>query len=580
MGRAGGRVDSAAAEEPAMTASRSPVGRGRSAFGLAFVALSLSFPCGARGQQPPADLPRVTGAAELTLFNVDVVVTGKDGKPVAGLAAVDFTVRHGGRPATITNFREERPAGSRAAAASPAPHPAGPPAAPADATAASPELPDARRVPRHVIVFVDHLALPDPREREEVFGSLKALLRNSISPGDGAMVVAWKGGVQRVFPFTDDVPLLEARLDAVSRSAIRLGRDVQEELDKLAGDDLAYAWAGVGDSSMSRNLNVQQAYTEFKGKATALTGLVASMAGMEGRKALVLVSRSFSRRPGAEFFGTTMDTRGLLDRLVAKANAAGVTIHSLYAAAWESEAPNVSNSMLWDPRAAGASGLSRAQAKWVGEMAALEDLADETGGVVIGTTMEAPLFAERVASDLDSWYSIGYPAPAGAGRDAAVEVRVNRPGVTVRLRRSVVERSADEEMEDRVLANLFRADANARLPIAVTSGKQVKERKGRYVTPLVVRVPVRRLVLLPSPAGAKGAVSLFVVSGGAGGDFSDVSRERREVELPAAAVGPASTEIVTFETQVVTADPGARVSIGVRDEVGGEAGFRLLSPSR
>lgn len=540
---------------------------------LPLVALGLALAVSGRGPaQAPAGLPRVTGSAELTLVNVDVVVTGKDGKPVTGLAASDFTVRHGGRPATITNFREER---AEAAASTPAPTAAAaPPAAPA------PEPPAEKRVPRHLVLFVDHLALPDPREREEVFGSLKKLLRASLTgPGDAAMVVAWRGGIQRVFPFTDDLAVLEARIDLVASSAIRLGSEARQEIDRIAQDDWSYAWIGAGDSGLTRNLNVQQAYTDVKGKATALMGLVSSMAGLEGRKALVLVSRSFSRRPGAEFFGTTMDTRGLIDGVVEKANAAGVTIHSLYAAAWESEAPNVSNSPLVDPRSMNAAGLTRSTARRTGEMDALEDLADETGGVVVTTTMEAPLFAEKVASDLGSWYSIGYPAPEGAPRSAEVDVRVSRPGVTVRLRRSFVARSPEEEMRDRVLANLFRMDENARLPIAVTAGEQVKEKKGRYRTPLLVRVPVRRLVLLPTAAGARGAVSVFVASGGAGGDFSDVARVRREVELPAALAGPASTEIVSVETDVVTASPGARISVGVWDETGGEAGFRLLRPS-
>jgi VWFA-related protein len=521
----------------------------------------------------------VTGSVELSLVNVDVVVTGRDGRPIEGLSPADFTVLHEKRPVAITNFREEK-----AAAATFKPGPVSEMARETTAAASTPTpapsavSPDPR-TRRHVVMFIDHLALPDQREREEVFGSLKKLLREALQPGDAAMVAWWRGGLQVVFPFTGDVGLLERQLDAVEKGSIRLGREAQEELDRLAGDDWAYASAGVGDSSLSRNLNVQQAYSEVKGKVAALKGLIATMSGMEGRKALVFVSRNLSRSPGAEVFGTEMDAHRLIDSVSEKANAAGVTIHSLYAAAWEAEQPNVSESGLNNPRLTGPLGLTRSTSKRVNEMASLATLTGRTGGVVITNTMEAPVFAGLVASDLQHWYSIGYPAPEGAGTSSEISVRVNRPGATVRTRRSVVERTPAERIEDRVLANLFRMDENARLPIAVSNGTAKKEKKDRFLTPALVRVPVRHLVLLPTATGMKGAVSIFTVTAGPGGEFSEVRRERHEIELPATSVGSASTTVLSYDLEIPTTDPAARISIGVWDETGGEAGFRVIRPS-
>ncbi|MBK6404651.1 MAG: VWA domain-containing protein [Holophagales bacterium] len=361
--------------------------------------------------QAPGQIPRVTGSVELSLVNVDVVVTGRDGKPVEGLTAADFTVLHEKKPVAVTNFREEKaalPVAQASAAADPS---RGEPVPAATAVPASEAVAEERRVRRHVAIFIDHLALPDVKEREQVFGSLKSLLRRTLQPGDAAMIASWRGGVQVVYPFTGDVALLERQLDAVATGAIRLGRDVQEELDRLAGDDWAYAWAGAGDSSLSRNLNVQQAYSEVKGKATALKGLIATMAGMEGRKVLVFVSRSFSRRPGAEFFGTTMDTVSLIDSVTEKANAAGVTIHSLYAAAWESESPNVANSPLSDPRSIGRAGLTRSESKRVNEMASLEKLADRTG-----ESSSPPRWRPRLSPVSSLPTSCTGPRLPGAGR--------------------------------------------------------------------------------------------------------------------------------------------------------------------
>jgi VWFA-related protein len=558
-----------------MVPGRKDAIRGAGALRALLAALLLLGPEPVRGQAP-VELPRVTGSVELSLVNVDVVVTGKDGKPVEGLGPADFTVLHGRRPVTITNFREEKPVPALPPAATPPP--VAPAAEPAP-VAAMPDLPEPPRVRRHVVVFVDHLALPDQREREQVFGSLRALLRATVQPGDGVMIVAWRYGVRTVWPFTDDVALLEERLDTVAQGTNRLGRESQNEIDRFAADDAAFAWAGLPpDSRLSRNLSVEEAYNEFKGKASAIMGLISTMSGMEGRKALVIASRSFSRRPGSEFGGARLDMTPLLDEISARANAAGVTIHTLFAAAWESEMPNVSDSRFSNPRIAGSSGVTRADDRKLNELSSLGTLSGRTGGVSLGTTMESSLFAERVASDLVHWYSIGYPLPEGTSGTADVSVRANRPGLTIRTRSGVVDRAPAERMEDRVLANLFRMDENARLPIAVSSGEPKKQKKKRWVTTALVRVPARHLVLLPGPDGLRGTVSVFWVSAGPAGDFSEVRRERHEVAL-ADGPGPAETTVFSWEASIESSDPAARISIGVWDEVSGDAGFRVIRPA-
>jgi hypothetical protein len=303
------------------------------------------------------------------------------------------------------------------------------------------------------------------------------------------------------------------------------------------------------------------------------------MSGMEGRKALIIASRSFSRRPGSEFSGARVDMTPIIEEISARANAAGVTIHTLYAAAWESEMPNVSDSRFVNPRIAGSETTARVDNKRLHELASLDTLSGRTGGVLIGTTMESSLFADQVAADLVHWYSIGYPVPPGASASAEISVEVNRPGMTVRTRRDVVDRSPEERLEDRVLANLFVMDPNARLPIAVSSEEPKKKKKKQYETKVLVRVPVRHVVLLPGPGGYRGAVSVLWVSAGPTGDFSEVHRERHEILLPAEAAGPASSTILSWETEIDTTDPAARLSIGVWDETGGEAGFRVIRPA-
>jgi hypothetical protein len=155
---------------------------------------------------------------------------------------------------------------------------------------------------------------------------------------------------------------------------------------------------------------------------------------------------------------------------------------------------------------------------------------------------------------------------------------MKRPGLEARSRREFVERPADEVMRERVLAGLFRKDEAARLPIAISPGAPVQERKDRWRTPLLVRVPVRSLVLLPDGDHVKGAVTIWWVSATPVGEVSEVRKERHELRVPADSAGPSSTVVFSFEMDVEAVDPASRISVCVKDETSGDAGFRLIRP--
>ena len=522
---------------------------------------------------PPAAPPgpsRVTSAVELSLVNLDVAVTGKGGEPVPGLTAADFMVLHDGKPVTITNFREERPPSRLPGPSEKAAPLPGPPALPAGAPL--PEASEVTRPRRHVVLFVDRLALPDQRERREFFDALRAFLRKGIGPGDDAMVVSWDRSVRTVQRFTSDLGELDRALEAAEKGAIRIGGE-QAEVDRLASEAAWFRMVGQGDTGPSRRMDAQEAYQQVKGKTTALRGLIAMMAGMEGRKALVVASRRLSRRAGYEF-GAVVDARPLLESVAVAANAAGVTLHTIYSTAWEFEGPMVAAPRVTYPRASSPVNIGQTQANWNNEMESLVYLAEQTGGVAAGGTLEAGSFAERVATDLESWYSLAYPVPEGARGSAELSVRCRAPGATVRSRRSFLVKSPVEQMQDRVLANLFQTDRQASLPVAVILG--VPDRAGkRLKTRVEVRVPLGRLVLLPGPNGGRGALSVFTVAAEPDGGFSDPVRERKEVEVPPGPP-PSWDAYVSLTFDVETGSPDARISLGVWDEVGGGAGFRTI----
>ncbi len=555
---------------------------------IALFAFGAVLHAGRAPAQPATDLPRHSASAEVSILGIDVVVTDRDGRPVHGLKAEEFEVLRGGKPVSITNFREERSLETAAGRGGPGK------AAPAS-DSRGPE-PVAARPLRHVVVFVDRLYLPEPDRRQQVFGELKQFLAGALGPGDEAMVVSWGDSARVVRTFTGDLAELDRTLDAVARRAARMDSETAE-LDQLAARDLWFDEVardprvglpgGVGSTELSREVDALQAYNVMKAKTTALRGLIALMSGMEGRKSLVVVAHHFGRYPGHEYYvsprgGTTgpprpRDALPMLEELAEAANASGVTLYGVYpydrvrmesAADSRAQNPGISS---------GAYGAGL-DAIWMNEMAGLDFVTAKTGGATAGHPGQMPRFLEQVVTDLGSYYSIGFPASGGT-RPSAVKVRVKREGLEVRTRATVAERTAEEQLSDRALANLFSPDERSRIAISVVAGDAQPKGK-KYRIPIEVRIPLGSLVRLPGPGPTRGRFSVFVVAATPNGDFSEVSRRRQVFEVQKGEEEKAGASHLTYTIEVESGAASPRISLGVWDEIGGEAGFALVGRRR
>ena len=100
------------------------------------------------------------------------------------------------------------------------------------------------------------------------------------------------------------------------------------------------------------------------------------------------------------------------------------------------------------------------------EMDGLHIAVDPTGGVVAAGAEQAADALAGAATDLESFYSLGFPVEGLApGKPLAVDLKVAVPGATVRTRRAVVQRGATERAADRTVSNLFGTVAATGLPI-------------------------------------------------------------------------------------------------------------------
>ena len=555
---------------------------------LALFAFGSVLLAGRTPAQPASDLPRHSASAEVSILGVDVVVTDRDGRPVPGLKVEDFEILRGGKPVSITNFHEER---SLEMATGPgAPREVAPPA-----VLPGPEV-GAARTRRHVVVFVDRLYLPEPERRQQVFRGVKDFLAGSLGPGDEAMVVSWGDSVRVVRSFTGDLAELDRTLDAVARRAARLD-NLATELAELAERDFWFQAlfeemggapsTGAGATDLSREVAALQAYNVMKAKTVALRGLVALMAGMDGRKSIVVVAHHFGRYPGREYslgprsaptgIGRERDARPLLEELAEAANASGVTLYGIYP--YDNVAmSSAADSLALNPGTSSGAYGEGYDAIWMNEMAGLDFVTGKTGGLTAGHPGLLPRLLEQVRTDLGSFYSIGFPA-SGATRPASVKVRLKRPGLTARARATVAERTVEEQLSDRTLANLFAPDERSRIAISVVAGEASPKGK-KYRIPIEVRLPVGSLARLPGATSTHGKFSVFVVVATPNGDFSDVTRRRQDFKVEKGEEEKAGASHLTYTLEVESDVPEPRISLGVWDEIGGEAGFALVGRRR
>lgn len=550
------------------------------------LAAVLALPTVARAQSP-STVPRATGSIETSILELDVIVTDRDGRPVSGLQSPDFEVRLSGKPAAIANFYERTPAapgGSTSSAA--VPHAPGP--AP---QGARPEA----RPPRHVVLFLDRLQLLEKWKADATFDGLRSVLRQTVvGPGDDAMIVTWNRAVGTVVPFTSDLAAIErvlAREEKLSRRPMEFD-SVRRQLEDEA------AWfQSLPHTSVSSGVEVSQrsaaaeAYAQMRAKANALKAVFSTLGGLPGRKIVVHASHRFSDLAGLEFFLTgpvtygsipadarEYNAHGIVESVAEAANANGVTLYTMFPPGWPDEAQVVhaDASSYSNPKINGPVEGARGDMIVQNEAAALEPVALRTGGTFALGYRQAPALAPRIAADLDSAYSIGVEAPAGkAGKTLAVDVKTRDRRFRVRVRRTVVDKTPEERVRDRVLSNLFRPERSSALPVALAAASAAS-RKGTTTISLTLSVPVARLVRTPSPRGESGAFSVFVASASADGSFSDVVRQRQPFDLPRRDAAPGEEGHFTYELPVVVASDEARISVGVWDEVGREAGFLVV----
>src|ERR1041385_8431230 len=251
-------------------------------------------------QQPPQQPTFFSETIEVRVVNVDVIVT-KDGKPVTGLSKDDFQLLEDGKPQTITNFLEVR--GDEAPAAGQA----APPASPADVRS------------RNVVVFLDMTTMA-PFTRDRDFQPMSKFLQRTMRAGDHVMIVSWNPGLKVDLPFTNDVTqatnALHQLTGTVTARAVSFElQQAETDISQMPGNYATQTKAGRGALAptaatlppLSEALRVAEAYGDKvvftqSQRVEAMKSVIASMRGISGHNALVVLTDQLSRNPAMPIF--------------------------------------------------------------------------------------------------------------------------------------------------------------------------------------------------------------------------------------------------------------------------------------
>ena len=563
---------------------------------------------------------------EVNTVNVEVHVTGKDGKPVTGLRRGDFTLLEDGKPMEIANFDA---AAHRAAAPGPA----------EVASPGAPELPAAApapaRDPASWVLYVDDLFL-HPAHRTRVLEQLRDFLGRELVAQDQVMVVTYDQGLHIRLPFTADRAALGRALDAVERLATHGGElerarrlalaRILDELDVAAGggkptrDTVAKGIAdqdsmaetggggGGGGSCPSRISEPVKSYAEavrhqVLSSIGALTVLVNSLSGVPGRKVLLHVSDGIPLTPGEDMFqvlfqvcgggaalsgmqsaalpvfdgsgtGGYKGAQAALDAqaystlnqwtaFVAHANAQRVTLYTLQASGLEMSG-------------VGADLTPGEQVLALPEVASIESsnrqqplslMASETGGRAVFWANDIRQDLARILEDLASYYSLGFNPPHfGDGREHRIEVRVKRSGVTLRYGQSYRDKPALERAVDHTLASLFYGYQDNPLDIGLEVGDTAAVDATTWTVPVRLRIPLFKLGLQPRDDVFAGKVRLLVAVRDAAGDSSPVRQIEVPIRIPHNQAITALGQVYLYELKLSLKGGDQQLAVAVRDE--------------
>ena len=527
------------------------------------------------------DDPTFFETVEVRVVNVEVVVTDRDGEPVYGLTRDDFELLEDGRPVEITNFYsvEAVEAGE-----------AEPQAPTEEAVAVPATTPAARPTDQelHLAVFVDGTTLV-PLNRRRVLDAVRDFFAAERLRPTSLVLATYDGALEVTRLERVDADQVDDYVEILAKAAARgaIGemtrRSILRRIDRASPLDTEV----FGDIEAYAGEQYNRAIQSMQ----ALESLVEALASLPGRKALVYVSGGLPRNPGEALFhaygnkfgfsepytgasleirAKELDTGPELLRLSRYANANRVTFYSVgagrggqgggvtaeegggYERTWNLAVEAIDNS---------------------NQGGNLQELAAATGGRSMTNSYNFEKLFSAMSRDLSSYYSLGYSLSRERdGKNHRLRVRVNRRvkgrKVDVRHREHYRELTRAEVMGGLTRSALLLGGQENPLQVRLQFGRVAKDKRGRFLVPIMIKVPLARLVLVPQGEAHLGRIGIFVSARDGEGRVSPAQSMEVPIRIPAAQLADALGQVAGYRMVLRMRPQEHTVAVAVRDELG------------
>lgn len=531
-------------------------------------------------EDPPAG--SFVDTVDVSVVNVDVYVSDSDGNPVTGLGRDDFELTVDGKPEPITNFYAvtgdpETASSHDEAPVEPRPEqtPPGPPTRPTEPE----ETPESQRL--WMVIYVDNTNL-DPLDRNRVFRQLREFLNDTVDPTDQVMVISYERTLNLRQPFTSDSQAVARTLLDLETTSGRSSAGAGDREEMLRSIDEAQT---ANEVNLQIRQHAESIRNDMLFTIDALSETVRSLAGLPGRKALLYLSNGVPMTPGSDLFyaqhqkfrdGSALarevefNLSRRFQEVTNLANANRVAFYTLDAAGLEVGAGMDAE---YRGRSISADWHSSVRAAHQANMDdPLRFMAQRTGGMAILNTNDVGPGLDKVAAGFDSYYSLGFSRNMTVdGRYHEIKVRVKRKGLTVRHREGFREKNADTRMKETVEAALrFGRESNPLgIQMSLSSAPETDGEQRRL--PLVVRIPLGELLLVPQGDRHIGRVAVYFSALDNDGNLAPVQSVLIPIEIPDAELEEALQKVWPVRQELLLRSGRQTVAIAVRDELANRA---------